>query len=270
MPDILNTEGLTETTQEQDNNVKAEEPQKVPKKRGRKPGTKRKGYFYEEQEEAFKKYITSTDQIERNKLFNNILYPAFTKMVESLIRRYNLFTPDEEFEDTFNDTMSFLLTKVNNFDVSKGYKVYSYCGTVCKNYLIYKRTQSIKQRDRFLCYDNVSNDSNTDKADTNDNLIHKLNTDIISNMSQEIKKTLSSNIHQHNLTENQEKIGYALLELLDNWDKLFKQMGSTKFNRATVSYFIKEYTMLSTKEVRDGSKIYKKMYKELKEKLLKE
>ena len=32
-----------------------------PKKRGRKPGKNRKGYFYEEEEAAFVKYITSTD-----------------------------------------------------------------------------------------------------------------------------------------------------------------------------------------------------------------
>lgn len=31
----------------------------APKKRGRKPSKKRKGYFYEEQEEAFLKYVTS-------------------------------------------------------------------------------------------------------------------------------------------------------------------------------------------------------------------
>lgn len=98
-----------------------------PKKRGRKPGKNRKGYFYEEEEEAFIKYITSTDQKERNKIFNEKLFPAFTKMIESIIRRYDLLTPSEEFTDTFYDTLSFLLTKVNNFDVTKGYKVYSYC-----------------------------------------------------------------------------------------------------------------------------------------------
>ena len=55
-----------------------------PKKRGRKPGKNRKGYFYEEEEAAFVKYITSTDQAERNKLFNEKLLPAFTKMIESI------------------------------------------------------------------------------------------------------------------------------------------------------------------------------------------
>ena len=68
-----------ETTEQLDNK---------PKKRGRKPGKSRKGYFYEEEEDAFVKYITSTNQRERNELFNKKLLPAFTKMIESIIRRY--------------------------------------------------------------------------------------------------------------------------------------------------------------------------------------
>lgn len=75
-------------------------------------------------------------------------------MIESIIRRYNLFTPDEDFEETFYDTMSFLITKINNFDSSKNYKAYSYCGTICKNYLILKRTQyskKYKNKSHMIC-----------------------------------------------------------------------------------------------------------------------
>ena len=69
---------------------------------------KQKGYFYQKQEDAFVDYIKATSLRERNQIFNEYLYPAFTKMVESIIRRYNLYIPDEEFSDTFNDTISFL------------------------------------------------------------------------------------------------------------------------------------------------------------------
>ena len=59
--------------------------------------------------------------------------------------------------------MSFLITKVNNYDISKGYKVYSYCGTICKNYLILKRSQDMKKRERILPYAYVFNENNQDK-----------------------------------------------------------------------------------------------------------
>lgn len=165
-----------------------------PKKRGRKPSKeKRKGYFYEEEEEAFAKYVQSDNQLERDKLFREKLYPAFTKMIESIIRRYELFTPNESFEDTFCDTMSFLITKVNNFDPTKGYKVYSYCGTICKNYLIYKRTQYMKRLQRQSSYDVifVNGDKDT-RSNDNSKIFNTLfNSELISDTIKEIKVLLN-------------------------------------------------------------------------------
>ena len=83
-------------------------------KRGRKP-KERKGYFYEAEEEAIVKYISTNDETEKNQIFNTILYPALTKMIESIIRRYKLFVPDEEFDQNFSDTISYLLTKINHY-----------------------------------------------------------------------------------------------------------------------------------------------------------
>ena len=96
-----------------------------------KRGRKRKGYFYEEQEQAVSDYINSHDKLEKNRIFNEWLKPAFTKMIESIIRRYKLYPPDECFDETFNDTISFLMTKIEKFNPDKGYRAYSYCGTIC-------------------------------------------------------------------------------------------------------------------------------------------
>ena len=129
-----------------------------------KRGRKRKGYFYEEQEQAVYDYINAQDQIEKNKIFNEWLKPAFTKMIESIIRRYKLYPPDECFDETFNDTISFLMTKIDKFNPNKGYKAYSYCGTICKNYLLFKLNQFKKQQTRQESYGDfydVVNDSGT-------------------------------------------------------------------------------------------------------------
>ena len=117
-------------------------------RRGKKP--RRKGYFYEEQEQAVVDYINAETKEDKERIFNEYLLTAFTKMVESIIRRYNLYPPDEEFDETFNDTISFLMTKMDHFKPESGYKAYSYCGTICKNYLIYKINQfSKRQKIRF-------------------------------------------------------------------------------------------------------------------------
>lgn len=252
--------------------VESDDKDASPRKRGRKPGSKNKrtGYFYEEEEEAFVKYVTTSDENEKNRIFREKLLPAFTKMIESIIRRYDLFTPSEDFSDTFHDTLSFLLMKINNFDVTKGYKAYSYCGTVCKHYLILKRTQSMKKREKTPYYDEIFPDGNPDKLENDDSFVFQLNTDLISNMIDEIQKKLSVNDVTEELNKNEVKIGYALLEMLMNWDEIFKRLGSDKFNKTSVLYFIKEYTSLSTTDVRNNSKVYKKMYFDLKQKLINE
>ena len=131
----------------------------VKKKRGRKPSKERKGYFYEIQEQAVVDYLSTDDEFEKNRIFNEILKPAFTKMIESIIRRYSLYPPQEEFVETFDDTMSFLMTKLSCFDPTTNYKAYSYCGTICKNYLIYKINQFAKNQKRNESYDNPNTDS---------------------------------------------------------------------------------------------------------------
>ena len=63
--------------------------------------------FYNEQEEAVKKYLEANTDEERNELYNKILNPAFTKMIESIIRRYKLFPPDEDYEETLTTPCHF-------------------------------------------------------------------------------------------------------------------------------------------------------------------
>lgn len=229
-------------------------------KRGRKPLNKRKGYFYEEQEQAVKDYLNADDKEEKDKIFNKWLEPAFTKMIESIIRRYNLYPPDENFQETFDDTISFLMTKIENFNVDSGYKAYSYCGTICKNYLIYKINQFNKNQKRNERYDVIQsdlNDSITFSYNENSGHITFL-TDLMKNTIKEIRGILNGD--KLKLSDDEIRVGKALIELMTNWEDLFAQMGSNKFNKSSILLFLKETTLLNTKQIRDGMKKYKTAY----------
>ena len=308
-------------------------------KRGRKP-KERKGYFYEKEEQAIVDYTSSTNQEEKNRIFNTVLMPALTKMIESIIRRYKLFVPEEEFQQTFNDTISYLLTKINNFksemwlyeefsgepteppvDLTKTgfielkktinehspkfvrvfedakeqywskeneefestklftiyklelrhYKAYSYCGTVCKNYLIYKNIQYTKSKQRNLPYDEMLDDFSKDpkytvpEEDGHYSMVERL----IKEMSSEIK-TMMSEREKNALTDNEMKVGVALTELLDHWEEVLNVDGSNKLQKSSVLYFLREETMMTTKEVRDNMKSFKKAYYILKKGMIDE
>lgn len=237
----------------------------------------RKGYFYEEQENAVREYLLSDSINKKNKIFNTILLPAFTKMIESIIRRYNLHIPNEEFDETFNDTISFLMSKIENFEpekisdkTGKTYKAYSYCGTICKNYLLHKRIEYSKELERASSYDTMCDEINDDlkysNYDTDDN---DLLNDIISGAVVSIKEIMTKK-HKTPLTEKEILVGEALVELLENWEDILISNGSNKLNKSNILYFLREATRLSTKEVRDSMKKYKKAYFITKEKIMKE
>lgn len=241
-------------------NENTDEKVVVKKKRGRKPSsTKKGGYFGDEEEDAFKKYLLSTSEQEKNEIFREKLYPILYKMVEAISRRYGLFTPSESFEDTFADTLSFLMTKVNNFDPTKGFKAYSYCGTICKRYLLLKRTQDMKRRDNTLSYDSFFSGKREDDRINNDNHEISFYGELINKTIEQIQDMIDPN-GNYGLTDNEISVGYALLEILLNWEDIFVRIESKKFNKTSVYYFIKEYTMLSTKDIRDAMKRYKNLY----------
>ena len=243
--------------------------EKTKKKRGRKPNPeKRTGYFYEEEEAAFKEYVESDNANYRSKLFREKLYPALTKMIESISRRYRLFTPDETFEDTFCDTLSYLITKVNNFDASKGYKAYSYCGTICKRYLLLKRTQSMKHLENTVSYDTYFTGQNEDKRYYDPSYDSHFANELIKRTINDIQSCL---IEENDImTENERMVGNSVLRLLEQWEDIFVRMGSKKFNKTAVLFFIKEETNLDSKSIRDAMKRFKSLYKLTKKKFIDE
>ena len=62
------------------------------------------------------------------------------------------------------------------------------------------------------------------------------------------------------LNQNEEKLGYALLEIFNNFDKIFQIGEGNKFNKNLILLSVREMTGLSTKEIRIALKKYKKLY----------
>jgi len=214
-------------------------------------------YFGEDQEKAVVRYLESSDEAERNKIFNEYLREPLIIMVESIIRRYKLYRKDMEFEEIHTDTMSFLITKINKFDHTKNTKAYSYFGTICKNYLMGAIQKDTKEQNRQVSYDDISSDIE-DRSD----LSYVIDEYIVDYRDVIIKLTISLEnfIESENLTENEQKLGYALLEIFNNFDKIFQVGDGNKFNKNLILLSLREMTSLSTKEIRISLKKFKKMY----------
>lgn len=237
------------------------------KKRGRKRVNDL--YFGPEEEIAVIKFLESDDNIERNAIYNQWLRKPLDKMIESIIRKYSLYRKGETFEDLHSDTLSFLITKADKFDKGTGKKAYSYYGTICKNYLLgllIKDEKVIKQNSSYddmplndlELKHNLSYEMDEIQIETND-LIEK----IILNIENEVNRELAST--RKIMSENEKKVGLALIDILNDRSCLIAMMeGGNKYHKNAILETMRNYTNLSTKDIRMAMRRFKTLYNVIK------
>jgi len=225
----------------------------MPKKA--KSGSTSGMYFGEYQEEAVLKFLQSTDQGEKDLIFNRDLKAPLDKMAESIIRRYKLQVKDQTFLELHTDTISFLVTKMSKFDPGENKRAYSYFGTIIKNYLLGKVLKKDKEMKQNVSYDDTYNNDGQFSYELDHN--EKCLDEFMVNISAEIDKKLVSG----NLNENEIKVAKALIDILSNWNNLFiDDSGSNKLNKNLILSHIREYTLLNTKDIRNSMKKFKELY----------
>lgn len=232
-----------------------------PKKRGRKRTNDL--YFGPDQEDAVIRFLESDDTIERNHIYNKFLRHPIEKMVESIIRTYKLYRKSVTFEELHSDTISFLITKADKFEAEQGKKAYSYYGTICKNYLIgllQKDDRGLKQFASWEDnYDSLESDERLSYTlDNNGLILSEFINKIISEIEVELEDVYPD---KKKLTDNEIKVGRCLIEILDKWETVFDDMnGGAKYNKNQVLETMRNYTKLSTKDIRVSMKRFKVMY----------
>lgn len=248
----------------------------IKKKRGRKPkNPEEKIYFGEKQEAAVVEYILNKDDSQvRNKIYLTILRPALKKMIESIIRKYNLYVPDEPFDDTVTDALSHLAEQIDKFKIGTDKKAYSYYGTIVKHYVLKRRKNYTKNLGKQPSYETIEDGVINGKAIVNtyerDKKIAELE---IAELIKYIKKMVE-NPQEEGLRKNEIKLGNGLIGLLENWESIIPPSiekicadGDAKYTppskklvRSSVLLYLREQTGLDTKNIRTNMKKYKKVF----------
>jgi hypothetical protein len=221
---------------------------------------KSKKYFDEPEEKAVLRYLKAKTEVEKNKIFDEYLRLPLSKMVESIIRRYKLYRKDMPFENQHADVLSFLMTKVDKFEPGLKKKAYSYFGTICKHYQMGMIQKDQKEQNRSVSYEDIS--SNLESRADLVYYIDKTEIDY-TNVITKYVIDLEDFIENEELTENEQKLGYALIEIFTNYDAIFQIGDGNKFNKNLILLSLREMTALSTKEIRASMKRFKTMYAEL-------
>lgn len=225
------------------------------KKRGRK--SVKENYFDVREETAVKNFLLAKTSEEKNKIYNEFLKSPLDKMISSIIRRYKLYRKDMNFDEIHIDTHSFLMTKVDKFKPSKNKKAYSYFGTICKNYLMGQIIKDQKETNRKVSYEDIST-----ALEERPDMVYRIDDDTLDSdtIIIEYLKELREFIEDENLNDNEKKLGFALVDLFNNYQTVFSGADNNKFNKNVILLSLREMTNLSTKEIRSSIKRFKKLY----------
>jgi predicted SprT family Zn-dependent metalloprotease len=228
------------------------------KKKGRKPS--QTNYFDIREELAVVRFLEASSSEEKNKIYNEFLKKPLDKMISSIIRRYKLYRKDMDFYEIHIDTHSFLMTKIDKFKPSKEKKAYSYFGTICKNYLMGQIIKDQKETNRKISYEDISYD-----LENNPDFSYTIDKEVLDS-EQVIKKfllELDSFLKKEDLNDNELKLGHALYDIFEDYDRIFVGSDNNKFNKNIILLSLRDMTNLSTKEIRSSMKRYKLIYSNL-------
>ena len=70
-------------------------------------------------------------------------------------------------------------------------------------------------------------------------------------------------VSENRLSINEEKIGYCLIDVFENYQTIFIAGKGNKFNKNIILYQLREMSGLTTKEIRSALKPYKLIYKDI-------
>jgi hypothetical protein len=156
------------------------------------------------------------------------------------------------------------MTKVDKFKPDKNKKAYSYFGTICKNYLMGQIIKDQKETNRKVSYEDISS-----ALEERPDMVYRIDEDMVHSdfLISEYLKELKDFIETEALSDNEKKLGYALIDLFDNYESIFSGADNNKFNKNVILLSLREMTNLSTKEIRCSIKRFKKLYLVIQHKL---
>jgi len=230
----------------------------------KKTNKKKSNYFDVREENAVRLFLASETYEEKNRIYNEFLRAPIDKMIESIIRRYKLYRKDMDFTDIHNDTHSFLITKVDKFKPDKNKKAYSYFGTICKNYLMGQIIKDQKDQNRKISYEDIST-----KLENRPDMVYFLEYENVSSemVIKEFVNKMNKFMEESTLNNSEVKLGYALIELFENYEEIFIGTDNNKFNKNLILLSLREMTNMTTKEIRVSMKKFKKLYFEVSNKI---
>ena len=214
--------------------------------RKRRPKTKNQ-YFTADTEEAIIEYVNETDQDKRNAIYNARIKYGFFKLTENIIHTFKFYyTEVDTIPELQHEVITFLLSKLDKFDPTRGAKAYSYFGTIAKRYLILSNQKNYKKRIDKAPVSVLEEDENHSYVIDGDN-VH----DRLSLFLDEYVEYVTENIYTLFPKGNDAQIADAILEIFR------KREDIDVFNKKALYIYIREMVDVKTPKI---TKIANRLY----------
>jgi len=222
------------------NDVK-EEIKKIVKKK------KRKVYFGQEVQNAVIDYNSSTDDNERNKIYQTRIHAAFDKLAENIINTFKFTYFDMPFQDVKHEVVAFMVMNIHKYDHTKGSKAFSYFSVVAKNYLILHNNNNYKKLKSHSGVEVLDREKNFGPDDTSD----------LKQLTNEIVNYFESNLPTIFKKQRDLNVAYSILDLMKQIDEI------ENFNKKSLYILIREMTDVNTSHITSVVNVLKKHYKKI-------
>lgn len=195
-----------------------------------------KYYFSSEHENAVIEYCSTTDRRVKQVLYEVYIAPAFNEMVDKIIYTYK-FTNLPNIESLREECKFWLMTILEKYDPTKGYKAFSYFSVITKNWFIHKVKKNNKNLTHEISYEQSATEVENQHQVVNDYLERQEQEQFWNDLLKDIDTWGSS------LKEQDLRILESVKQILHNKENI------EIFNKKAIYIYMKEITGLNSKQI---------------------
>jgi DNA-directed RNA polymerase specialized sigma subunit len=195
-------------------------------------------YFTQVHEDAIVRYCSTEDFRKKEELYNSLIQPAFSQMVDKIVFTYR-FTTLPDIDDLREECKGWLVTILAKFDPNKGHKAFSYFSVVTKNWFIHKVKKNKKRLEREVSFEAVDYDLERDLVDKGHSYQdEKIRKEMMAHLKAEMESW------QVDFEKEAEKKVYeAVMVLFESADEI------EIFNKKAIYLYLRELTGMNTKQI---------------------
>jgi hypothetical protein len=119
----------------------------------KKKKKKSRYYFTKETQQKIVEYQISVRKMEKDRLYQYHILPAFQELVNSLVAVYGFKSSNEDINHLKSDCVTFLFETIHKWKPENGTKAFSYFNVVAKNWLTIHSRRLLKNARRSVSFE---------------------------------------------------------------------------------------------------------------------